>query len=199
MRKLLLLSLVCGAANAANPPEKPLFNGTVGATDDKTVAELCSTAKFDESVPAEVKLEVNSAYAVTPIPNLQWITRTNPYVYDCLVPAKLNGDCGVAANVWPQSTTATYYNNKRKDALETRLYQKVCDGTMGLPTAIHIVKTWQPAYVTQINTGFPTPLTVGTYTNTNTNTNTPTNTPTNTVTNTNTNTNTATNTSTPTP
>lgn len=202
MRHLALLLFVSGAALAADPLESPRLNLTPGATNSAmTRNELCDQKVFAEKVPTAVQTAALSGYVVTPVPNTAFAVKTNPYVFDCLIPEKLGGDCSVTGNVWPQSTTATYYTDKRKDSLENKLYSLMCTNAwvtpMPLSTAQNVMQNWRSGVITYVNASFPTPVSTNTPTNTNTNTNTPTNT--NTVTNTNTATNTATNTPTNTP
>jgi hypothetical protein len=207
MRYLCLLLLLTSMVSyAGSPLEVPINAYTPGvANDGLTRAEICDNPNAEEKfTPSEVSATLVT-YAVTPTANSQWITHITPaYAVKMAIPALLGGK-NVATNRWPQSTSATYYNDKRRDALVRELWQLVCNNKswvtpLPLATAQTYAKgDWRPHYRTYVNTQFPTPIATATPTPTATNTPTPTATNTPTPTATNTPTPTATDTPTPTP
>jgi hypothetical protein len=79
------------------------------------------------------------------------------YEIDYLVTPALGGSDDIH-NLWPHSYTATVWNAKVKDALESLLRQRVCDGRMELATAQReIAGNWIAAYQKYFETETPLP------------------------------------------
>jgi hypothetical protein len=79
------------------------------------------------------------------------------YEIDYLVTPALGGSDDIR-NLWPHSYAATVWNAKVKDALESLLRQKVCDGKMDLATAQReIAGNWIGAYKKYFETETPLP------------------------------------------
>ncbi|HZT37758.1 MAG TPA: hypothetical protein VFA28_07660 [Bryobacteraceae bacterium] len=77
------------------------------------------------------------------------------YEVDYLITPALGGadDLG---NLWPQSYSATQWNARVKDALEDRLHELVCSGSLDLATAQREIATdWIAAYKKYFHTDQP--------------------------------------------
>ncbi len=77
------------------------------------------------------------------------------YEVDYLVPPALGGADDVH-NLWPHSYADTVWNARVKDALEDRLREMVCDGTLDLTEAQReIAVNWIDAYKKYFRTDKP--------------------------------------------
>jgi hypothetical protein len=80
---------------------------------------------------------------------------THDYEIDYLVTPALGGAEDIH-NLWPHSYSATVWNAKVKDALETRLRERVCGGSLDLETAQReIAGNWIAAYKKYFQTETP--------------------------------------------
>jgi hypothetical protein len=112
---------------------------------------LCAgNSDNNRAVPATVQRKVLEEYG---------LEGADPRLYeiDYLVTPALGGSDDIH-NLWPHSYSATIWNAKVKDALESRLRQRVCDGSMDVATAQReIAGNWIAAYKKYFET--ETPLT----------------------------------------
>lgn len=68
------------------------------------------------------------------------------YEEDHLIPLSIGGNPSDPANLWPQ-TRISEWNAGKKDILELKLYKLVCDGSLPLETARHVISTnWIEAF-----------------------------------------------------
>jgi len=124
--------------NAEGP--RPNAQITPGETRPITMAEVCSSpnAAVVGEIAQETRLQVLAKYGVA--------TRTpGEFEVDYLITPDLGGAESVK-NLWPQPYSARW-NAKQKDALEQKLHDLVCSGSMDLPTAQREISTnWIAAY-----------------------------------------------------
>lgn len=79
------------------------------------------------------------------------------YEIDYLVTPALGGADDIH-NLWPHSYSATIWNARVKDALESRLRKRVCEGSLDLATAQReIAGNWISAYKKYFGTDTPLP------------------------------------------
>ena len=99
-----------------------------------TVSMIC-TPGYSRSVryvPESVKRSVYSEYGIAS-------HAPGSYEVDHLVPLELGGDNSVA-NLWPEASPGYH----RKDAIENRLHDAVCAGSLSLRTAqLQIARDWR--------------------------------------------------------
>ena len=77
------------------------------------------------------------------------------YELDYLITPELGGSDDVR-NLWPEPHGSTVWNSYVKDALEDRLHQMVCDGSIDLVAAQHDIATdWIAAYKKYFHTNKP--------------------------------------------
>jgi len=123
------------------PPVIPEANLTPGATRPTTRADVCRSDP-DQSlrvIPVSVRQKVFESYG---LPH----ARPEAYEVDYLITPELGGS-GDIRNLWPQPYSSTVWNAHVKDALEDRLHEMVCNGTLNLETAQHdIASNWIAAY-----------------------------------------------------
>jgi len=122
---------------------------TPGATVVRTRWEICTseTAK-NKAVPVALQRRVFAAYG---IPGAE----LRAYEVDYLITPALGGADDIR-NLWPQSYSATVWNALVKDALEDRLRELVCDGSLDLATAQQeIAGNWIAAYKKYFHTDRP--------------------------------------------
>lgn len=116
---------------------------TPGATRPVSLREVCSMRHEEvvRDVPGSLRQQVFAEYGITnPQPE--------DYEVDYLIAPGLGGTDDIR-NLWPQPSTASAWNAHRKDALEERLHQLVCQGELDLDTAQQaIANDWITAYET---------------------------------------------------
>jgi hypothetical protein len=102
----------------------------------------------NKAVPAAIQRAVFQEYG---------LQRADPRAYevDYLVTPALGGADDIH-NLWPHSYSATEWNAQVKDALEDRLREMVCDGSLDLAEAQHeIAANWIAAYKKYFHTDKP--------------------------------------------
>jgi len=123
---------------------------TPGATVLLSRSVVCSQpGDGNRTVPVALQREVFQEYG---------IPRADPRAYevDYLVTPALGGAEDIH-NLWPHSHSATW-NAHVKDALEDRLREMVCDGSLDLTEAQHEIATnWISAYKRYFHTDEPLP------------------------------------------
>ena len=122
---------------------------TPGATLLVSQRAVCSQANTkNKPVPPPVQRQVFEEYG---------IARADPHAYevDYLVTPALGGADDIH-NLWPHSTSEALWNAPVKDALEDRLRQMVCDGSLDLTEAQReIAANWIAAYKKYFHTDKP--------------------------------------------
>jgi hypothetical protein len=126
---------------------------TPGATRRVTVSEVCTMPH--EEVVAEVstplRLEVFQEYGIVN-------SSGRDYEIDYLITPGLGGVEDIH-NLWPEPYASRTWNARVKDALEERLHEMVCAGTIDLPTAQRDIATdWIAAYQKYFHTVRPLSL-----------------------------------------
>lgn len=122
---------------------------TPGATVLRSRGELCrGESTKNKTVPVALQRKVFAAYG---IPGAE----PRAYEVDYLITPALGGADDIR-NLWPQSYYATVWNAQVKDALEDRLRDLVCDGSVDLVTAQReIAANWVAAYKKYFHTERP--------------------------------------------
>ncbi len=123
---------------------------TPGATRKVTVSEVCVVPHEEvvRKVPSALRKAVFQRYGIV---NAQ----ADDYEIDYLIAPGLGGKEDIR-NLWPQPYQSTIWNARVKDALEERLHQMVCTGTVNLSTAQkEIAADWIAAYKKYFNTDAP--------------------------------------------
>ncbi len=128
-------------ANAATTspiyPNAKLTPGAVMTTSANVVCHRLTSTVRD--VQQSEKNAVYREYGITHHP-------TGEYQIDHLI-ALTDGGSNAITNLWPQSYLTKPWNAHVKDRLENRLHKLVCNGTLSLPTAQHLISTdWIAAY-----------------------------------------------------
>ena len=122
---------------------------TPGATLLLSRKAVCAaTGTNNKDVPVSMRRKVFEAYGMQ---------RAQPkdYEVDYLITPALGGTDDVH-NLWPESHSETVWNAEVKDALEERLRNLVCDGTLDLPEAQQeIAVNWIAAYKKYFHTDKP--------------------------------------------
>jgi hypothetical protein len=119
----------------------PVARLTPGATRTATRADVCRSEPDQRArlIPASVRQKVFESYG---LPH----ARPDAYEVDYLITPELGGSDDIR-NLWPEPYSSTVWNAHVKDALEDRLHEMVCDGTLDLRTAQHdIASNWIAAY-----------------------------------------------------
>ncbi len=150
---LLLLGFVLGRTALhpadATPVSTPDSRLTPGATLLESRQQVCAqTNTNNKIVPVALQKKVFEEYG---------IARAKPQAYevDYLITPALGGADDIH-NLWPHSYSATVWNAQVKDALEDRLRQMVCGGTLDLTEAQHEIATnWIAAYKKYFHTDQP--------------------------------------------
>jgi hypothetical protein len=145
---MLLTSSFRYQRESAAIPEAKL---TPGATRPATREDVCSSHPEQSAllIPASVRQKVFESYG---LPN----ARPDAYEVDYLITPELGGSDDIR-NLWPEPYSSTVWNARVKDALEDRLHEMVCDGTLDLQTAQHdIASNWITAYKKYFHTDKPT-------------------------------------------
>jgi hypothetical protein len=128
----------------------PNHSLTPGATLPVTTSDVCTVRRREaqHQIPISLQRKVFEEYGMPD-------ARPTDYELDHLITPDLGGSDDLR-NLWPESHSATIWNSYVKDALEDRLYQMVCEGSLDLPTAQHDIATdWIAAYKKYFNTDRP--------------------------------------------
>ena len=122
---------------------------TPGATLLVSEKAVCSAANINNKiVPASLRRQVFQSYGIAG-------AEPRRYEVDYLITPALGGADDIH-NLWPQSLSATVWNARVKDALEDRLREMVCDGTISLAQAQREIATnWIAAYQKYFHTDQP--------------------------------------------
>lgn len=122
---------------------------TPGATLLASRAAVCAQENVkNKTVPVLLQRQVFAEYG---------ISGADPRAYevDYLITPALGGADDIH-NLWPHSYGSTVWNAQVKDALEDRLREMVCDGTLDLSEAQHaIAGDWIAAYKKYFHTDRP--------------------------------------------
>jgi hypothetical protein len=137
-----------GAPKQATIVSVPDSRLTPGATLLENRQAVCAQANVkNKAVPVALQRKVFEEYGV----------RSEPWGYevDYLITPALGGADDIH-NLWPHSYSATVWNAQVKDALEDRLREMVCDGSLDLAEAQHeIASNWIDAYKKYFHTDEP--------------------------------------------
>jgi hypothetical protein len=124
-------------ANSAVPDPRL----TPGATRPVKLGDVCSMPHEEvvRDVSGSLRQQVFREYGIVN-------PRPEDYEVDYLIAPGLGGTEDIR-NLWPEPSTSSTWNAHKKDALEERLHQLVCDGQLDLPTAQKAIATdWITAY-----------------------------------------------------
>jgi hypothetical protein len=124
---------------------------TPGAALLATRQAVCSeTIPKNKTVPVALQRKVFEEYGIAG-------NESRAYEVDYLITPALGGAEDIH-NLWPQSYSATAWNAQVKDALEDRLREMVCDGSLDLTEAQReIAADWIAAYKKYFHTEKPLP------------------------------------------
>jgi len=114
---------------------------TPGATRPVSIGDVCSMRHEEvvHDVSGSLRQQVFREYGIVN-------PRPEDYEVDYLIAPGLGGTEDIR-NLWPEPSTSSTWNAHRKDALEERLHQLVCDGELDLGTAQKAIATdWITAY-----------------------------------------------------
>jgi hypothetical protein len=101
----------------------------------------------NKAVPVALQRKVFEEYGIVGEPRA--------YEVDYLITPALGGADDIH-NLWPHSYSATVWNARVKDALEDRLREMVCDGSLDLAEAQRDIATnWIAAYKKYFHTDEP--------------------------------------------
>jgi hypothetical protein len=123
---------------------------TPGAVRPVTRNEICSAGYRDMNrlVSSAMQQEVFKKYGIP-------VALKNDYEVDYLITPELGGAEDVQ-NLWPEPYSSTDWGAHVKDALEDRLHQMVCEGTIDLGTAQReMASDWISAYKKYFHTDRP--------------------------------------------
>ena len=123
---------------------------TPGFARPVSQSEVCEVRYSDDTrvVPASVRRKVFQEYRLTD-------HRLQGYELDYLISPQLGGTDDIR-NLWPEPQADTRWNMRVKDALEDRLHELVCQGTINLATAQQDLATdWISAYKRYFHTDRP--------------------------------------------
>jgi hypothetical protein len=144
MRLLTFVLLLSGVAQAINlqaplVPDPARTPGDVLTSDPKIIC-VSGYTKTVRNVPQAVKEQVYRSYGILS-------RESGEYEIDHLVSLELGGSNSVR-NLWPESFKTQPLNAHVKDALENKLHDLACAGTISFQTAQQAIATdWQGAYV----------------------------------------------------
>jgi len=124
---------------------------TPGATIRLSRLAVCSETRINnKAVSPAVQRRVFEAYGISGAEPAE-------YEVDYLITPALGGADDIR-NLWPQSHTSTVWNAEAKDALEDRLREMVCSGSLDLTEAQQeIAANWIEAYKKYFHTEMPLP------------------------------------------
>lgn len=114
---------------------------TPGATRPVSLGEVCSMRHEEvvRDVSGSLRQQVFREYGIVN-------PRPEDYEVDYLIAPGLGGTEDIR-NLWPEPSTSSNWNAHKKDALEERLHELVCDGELDLNTAQKaIASDWITAY-----------------------------------------------------
>jgi hypothetical protein len=123
---------------------------TPGATRPISISDACSIDHEEvvRDVPASLRQQVLHEYGIAG-------ARAEDYEIDFLIAPRLGGTADIH-NLWPEPYTLPTWNARVKDALEERLHQMVCHGTLDLRIAQRDISTdWIAAYKKYFHTERP--------------------------------------------
>jgi|HubBroStandDraft_5_1064220.scaffolds.fasta_scaffold09153_3 hypothetical protein len=123
---------------------------TPGATRAISISDACSIHHEEvvRDVPASLRQQVLHEYGIVS-------ARAQDYEIDFLIAPRLGGTEDIH-NLWPEPYTLPTWNARVKDALEERLHEMVCQGTLDLRTAQRDISTdWIAAYKKYFHTERP--------------------------------------------
>lgn len=122
---------------------------TPGAARFVSTSELCASQYSDDTrvLPTEVRQRVFQEYGMP--------GQAHNYELDYLISPELGGTDDIT-NLWPEPASSAGWNMQVKDALEDRLHQMVCRGSISLTTAQQDLATdWISAYKKYFHTTQP--------------------------------------------
>jgi hypothetical protein len=127
-------------------PEPSLTPGAVATVNRE---QICGSARpKNRNVPVSLQRKVFEEYG---IPGAE----PGAYEVDYLITPALGGADDIR-NLWPQSYSSAVWNARVKDALEDRLHDLVCQGTLDVAAAQHDISSdWIAAYQKYFNTDKP--------------------------------------------
>jgi hypothetical protein len=114
---------------------------TPGATRPVSLGDVCSMRHEEvvRDVSGSLRQQVFREYGIVN-------PRPEDYEVDYLIAPGLGGTEDIR-NLWPEPSTSSTWNAHKKDALEERLHELVCDGELDLDTAQKAIATdWITAY-----------------------------------------------------
>jgi hypothetical protein len=114
---------------------------TPGATRPVNLGDVCSMPHEEvvRDVSGSLRQQVFREYGIVN-------PRAEDYEVDYLIAPGLGGTEDIR-NLWPEPSTSSAWNAQKKDALEERLHELVCDGELDLHTAQKAIATdWITAY-----------------------------------------------------
>jgi anti-sigma factor RsiW len=134
---------------AVAPVSVPRASLTPGAAVFASREQVCAVDPGkNRSVPAALRRRVFEEYGIP-------ASAARAYEVDYLITPALGGADDIR-NLWPQSYSATVWNARVKDALEDRLHDLVCMGTLDLATAQRDISAdWIAAYKKYFGTNAP--------------------------------------------
>jgi hypothetical protein len=127
----------------------PDFRLTPGAAILATRQAVCAQANTNnKAVSVALRRKVFQEYGISS-------AEPQAYEVDYLITPALGGADDIR-NLWPHSYSATLWNAHVKDALENRLREMVCDGSLDLTEAQQeIAGNWIAAYKKYFHTDTP--------------------------------------------
>jgi hypothetical protein len=114
---------------------------TPGATRPVSLGDVCSMPHEEvvRDVSGSLRQQVFREYGIVN-------PRPEEYEVDYLIAPGLGGTEDIR-NLWPEPSTSSTWNAHKKDALEERLHELVCDGELDINTAQKAIATdWITAY-----------------------------------------------------
>ncbi len=123
---------------------------TPGATRPVSLGDVCSMRHEEvvRDVSGSLRQQVFREYGIVN-------PRPEDYEVDYLIAPGLGGTEDIR-NLWPEPSTSSTWNAHRKDALEERLHELVCNGELDLDTAQKAIATdWITAYEKYCQTDTP--------------------------------------------
>jgi anti-sigma factor RsiW len=131
------------------PVSFPEASLTPGAVVSLNREQVCDSAQpKNRIVPASLRRKVFEEYG---IPSAE----PRAYEVDYLITPALGGADDIR-NLWPQSYSSAVWNARVKDALEDRLHDLVCAGSLDLVAAQHDISSdWIAAYKKYFHTDRP--------------------------------------------
>lgn len=127
-------------------PEPSLTPGAIASINRD---QICASSEpKNRAVPVSLQHKVFEEYG---IPSAE----PRAYEVDYLITPALGGSDEIR-NLWPQSYSSAVWNARVKDALEDRLHDMVCEGSLDLVAAQHDISSdWIAAYKKYFNTDEP--------------------------------------------